>query len=72
MIKILVTTVTCVILLSGCQSPLATKNEASRSSLGLLCERYVGFPPSNNFHIYAKKELERRGVDVDKCLSMDK
>ena len=76
MLKILVTTVTCTIFLCGClgsmQSPIATQSEASRASLGILCKRYVKFPPANNFNIYAKKELERRGFDLDKCFSMVK
>ena len=60
-------------ILSGCgmQSPLATSKEASRTSIGILCNRYVNFPPSDNFHMYAKEELQKRGIDLSSCLSMD-
>lgn len=62
-------------LVAGCaggiQSPIATSSEASRSSLGRLCERYVSTSPSNNFHIEAKKELLRRGVNLSDCFQLD-
>ena len=76
MIKISITSIICMIFLCGCfgslQNPIATQSEASRASLGLLCERYVKIPPASNFNIYAKMELERRGFDLDKCFSMVK
>ena len=62
--------------LSGCggsvQSPIATSNEASRMSLGILCNRYVNFPPTNNFHVHAKNELDRRGISASECFAIAK
>ena len=71
--KIVITGVTCT-LLASCgrtvQSPLATPSEATRMSLGVLCERYVNWPPNNNFHKYAKIELNRRGIKPSECFSV--
>jgi len=71
--KVIFVGLTCGVL-SSCggtlQSPLATSSEATRMSLGVLCDRYVNFGPANNWHKYAKEELHRRGIKPSECFSV--
>ena len=59
------------LILGGCTSnPLATEAEARKRNIGLLCSRVVDVDPKFDYHIFAKKELKRRGISVKDCMQM--